>query len=92
MPVKPDENIYRLINKILFVNSQEDVVNVIDAEVKELKNQQTGNDYVNRFIENILVNLTLFNPMNKDARQWSNIHMARIHFNRIRKRLSVKVS
>lgn len=82
-----EESRIELINKILFAVSQDEVKSLIDATINTLE-QNNLNDYVIlRFSEKMIFNLELFNPMKKDAQQWSNIQIAKIIFNRIRNRL-----
>ena len=87
MPLSLDEYRCKLINKILFAASQEEVRRYCDAAMKGLEQQNVNGHIVIRFIYKIISELELFNPMNKNAQQWSNIRVARIQFNRIRNEL-----
>ena len=84
MPLSLDEYRCKLINKILFAASQEEVKRYCDAAMKGLELHNVNGHIVIRFIDKIISELELFNPMNKNAQQWSNIQLARIQFNRIR--------
>lgn len=74
----------KLITKILFAGSQEEVKRFIDTAIKALENNKVNGHIIARFVDKIIKELNLFNPMNKDAQQWSNITMGKILFNRIR--------
>jgi hypothetical protein len=73
-----------LINKIMFANSQEEVQQFIDASVKSMQQNDKDETIVSDFVDKISNELYQFNPMINDAKQWSNIKMARIVVNRIR--------
>jgi hypothetical protein len=73
----------KLINKILFANSREEVQRYCDAAVRSLVLHKVHGFVIARFIDRMISELRKFNPMNKNARQWSNITMARILFYRI---------
>jgi hypothetical protein len=73
----------KLINKILLANSQEEVIRFIDAAVKALEQNKINGHIISRFIEKTNSDIEGFSPMKKGAQQWSNIQMAKIHFNRI---------
>jgi len=90
MPLSLDEYRCKLINKILFASSQEEVKRFCDAAIKGLEQNKVNGHIVGRFVDEMISELKLFNPMNKDAQQWSNIQMARIHFNRIKQRTSAR--
>lgn len=86
MSILLDEFKTKLVNKILFATSQEDVKHFVDKAINEL--QEVDDHVVSGFIENIHIDLALFNPMTKDAQQWSNIKMAIILFNRFRNKIN----
>ena len=91
MPLSLEEYRTKLINKILFAASQEEVKRFIDTALKALKQNEVNGHIIARVIEKISSDLELFNPMQKDAQQWSNIKMARILFNRIKTKLNSPV-
>jgi len=74
----------KLINKILFAASQEDVKRFIVTALKALEQKKVNGHLVSRFIEKIISDLELFNPMKEESQQWRNIKLARILFNRIK--------
>ncbi len=87
MPLSLDEHRCKLINTILFAGSQEEVKRVCEAAIKELEKDKMNGHVIARFANKMTGELEQFNPMNKDAQQWSNITMARIYFNRIKQRV-----
>lgn len=88
MPLSLDEYRYKLINKILFAGSQEEVKRFCDVAMKGLEHHKVNGHIIARFVNKVINDLEQFNPMEKDAQQWSNIQMARIQFNRIKQQLS----
>ena len=53
------------------------------SEVTLVKWLKKDGDYVDR--DEMIAELEIFNPMDKDAQQWSNIHMARIVFKQVKR-------
>lgn len=88
MSLSLDEYRWQLINKILFSSSQEEVTRFCDEAIKELERNNVNAYIVVRFVDKVIFELEQFNPMKKDAQQWSNIKMAKILFRRIRKKLN----
>ena len=78
-----------LINKIFAAHSQEEVNELIDVAMKVLKHNKTEKYFIILFINTIVAQLELFNPMKKTAQQWSNISMAKILINRLQRGLEV---
>jgi len=74
----------KLINKILFAQSQDEVRRYVDASMKGLREHKVNGHLIARFVEKTMQDLSEFTPMNHDDRQWSNIKMARILFNRLK--------
>lgn len=87
MSLSLDEYRCKLINKILFAGSQEEVRRFCDAAMKDLEHHKVNGHIVARFVEKIIGELSQFNPMDKDAQQWSNLRMAKILFIRIKQRI-----
>jgi hypothetical protein len=81
----------KLVNKILFAGSQEEVKRFIDAAIKALEQNKVNGHIVDRFIEKITSDLEEFNPIRKEAQQWSNIQRAKILFFRIRNNLKTPI-
>ena len=88
MPLSLDEYRCKLLNKILYAVSQDEVKRFCDAAIKGLEDPKLNGHIAARFIENMISELEQFNPMDKDAQQWSNILMAKIQFNRIKQRIN----
>jgi hypothetical protein len=89
MPLSLDEYRCKLINKILFSSSQEEVIRFCDASIKGLEHHNVNAYIVVRFVDKVIIELEQFNPMKKDAQQWSNIKLAKILFKRIREKLNM---
>lgn len=77
----------KLIKKIMFSNSQEEVKRYINTAIKSLEQNNLNGHIVTRFVYKLTDELEMFSPMNKDAQQWSNIKMARICFNKLKQKL-----
>ena len=75
----------KLIAKIMLSNSQAEVKRYIDAAVKSLEQHKLHGHIILRFIDKMIAELKLFNPMDQDAQQWSNIHMARIVLKQVKR-------
>ena len=88
MSLSLDEYRCKLINKILFSSSQEEVTRFCDTAIKGLEHHNVNAYIVVRFVDKIIFELEQFNPMKKDAQQWSNIKVAKILFKRIRGKLN----
>lgn len=88
MSLSLDEYRVKLITKILFASSQEEVKRFLDTAMKALEQNKVNGHLVSRFIEKIISDLELFNPMKKEAQQWSNIKLAKILFNRVLQQLN----
>ena len=84
MPSSLDEYRCKLINAILLAGSQEEVTRFCDAAMKGLDHYNVYGRIVSGLVEKTINDLEQFNPIDKDAQQWSNIRIARIIFKRIR--------
>ena len=84
MPETIDNYRCKLINKILFADSQELVQRYIDVAVKGLKENNVDPYVINNFLEKIIENLEGFNPLDSNPQQWANIKMSKIIFNRLK--------
>lgn len=76
----------KLIAKIMLASSQDEVKRYIDTAMKSLEQHNLNGHIVTRFTEKMLDELESFSPMNKNAQQWSNIKMAGIYFNQIKRK------
>lgn len=79
----------KLIAKIMSASSQDEVKRYIDTAMKSLEQHNLNGHIVTRFTEKMLDELESFSPMNKNAQQLSNIKMAGICFNQIKRKLEV---
>ena len=76
----------KLISKIMLSNSQVEVKRFIDTAMTSLEKYKLNGFIIDRFVDKTIDELETFTPMNQEPQQWSNIRMARIVFNRIRKK------
>ncbi len=74
------------LKKILLAGSQKEVKQDLDVTINSLLAENQGADKIENFIAGLMDELELLSPMNKDAGQWSNIHMARVHLHQMRKK------
>lgn len=88
MSLSLEEYSAKLINNILMASSQVEVQRYIESAIKQLEKTNINGHIILRFVDKITAKIDLFNPMNKDAQQWSNISFAKILFNRIKVRLN----
>lgn len=78
----------KIVSKVLFAVSQEEVKECIDAAMKSMVTQKVNGHIVARFIDKALLHLKGFSPMDQNAQQWTNIKMAIILFNQLKLSLS----
>ncbi len=91
MPTSLDEFRRVLVRNILKAGSQEEVTTLVSAAVTSLEENGVNGHIILRFADKTIDQLDEFNAMRKDASQWSNIHMAKILFNRIKNRYVLSV-
>ena len=87
MPLALDEYRVKLINQVLFAKSQEEVKRLIEATIRSIEDSKVNDELVCHFLDDLISDLKLFNPMKKDAQQWSNIMLAKILLLRVRRRM-----
>jgi len=92
MTLTLNEYTAKLINKILFAASQDEVKRFIDAAMLALEKNNVNGHIIKRFLDKIISELDMFNPMDKKAKQWSNISTAKILLNRIKHKHNTSVS
>lgn len=85
MPILFNELSTSLLRAILEAGSQDDVKNLITQSLQQSNTRKMNPEELSLFIHKMIIHLEALNPMNKNERQWSNINMARIHFNHIRR-------
>jgi retron-type reverse transcriptase len=74
----------KLINKILFATSQEEVKRFVAAAMKGLQQHKVNGYVVARFINKMLQHLEEFKHSDHNAQQCNNIEMARISFSELK--------
>lgn len=87
MPISLNDSGKALINKILVAESQQEVKQCIDNLLGKMKQRNDSAANVAGFVDSTVHHLENLNPMDKDAMQWSNIKMARIHLQHIKRAL-----
>ena len=92
MSLSLEEYREELLNKILLAVSQDEVKIFIDTALKALEQNKINGHIISRFIEKMTRDLGSFDPMKKDAQQWSNIKIARILFIRMRNNLNETIN
>ncbi len=90
MALQLEEYRTELINKLLLAVSQEETKDLIDTVISKMQRHRVNNDMLCHFAEQVISELKLFNPMKKQAQQWSNIQLAKVLFNRIKKNVQAK--
>ena len=80
----------KLINKILFAGSEEEVRRFIDGAMKGLEQHKVNGHIVARFLDKVIGELENFNPTEKDTQQWSNIKRARVQFSQIKQKFETE--
>ena len=91
MPTSLDEFRLTLVRNILKASSQEEVTALVSVAVTSLEENSVNGYIILRFADKTIDQLEEFSAMRKDASQWSNIHMAKILFNRLKNRLLLSV-
>lgn len=76
---------HKLVSKILFAASQEEVKRYIDTAMKSMVTHKVNGHIIARFADKSLLHLKAFSPMDQDAQQWTNIKMAILLFNQIKR-------
>jgi hypothetical protein len=84
MRITLDDYRCKLINKILFASSQQQVTRFVETAMKSLQQHKIHGHVIARFVEKTIKNLEEFKPMDYNTQQWTNIHSARMHFYRFR--------
>ena len=83
MPLSSTQSHSEYLTKILSASSQEEVKHYLDTAIEIIKTQNPGVNKIDSFIKELMDELVLLSPINKDAEQWSNIKMARIYLHQI---------
>jgi hypothetical protein len=81
-----------LITKILFATTQAEVKEYVDVTVQKLQRRDLEGLTLSGFTDTMLEQLDVFSPMDETAQQWSNISVAKILFNRLKRDLEAPVN
>lgn len=81
-----------LITKILFAATQAEVEEYVDVTVQKLQRRGIEGLPLSNFTDTVLEQLEVFSPMDESAQQWSNISVAKILFNRLKRDLETPVN
>lgn len=92
MSITIDDYRCKLINKILFATSQDEVKRFIAAAMKGLQQHKVNGHIVARFIDKMLQHLEEFNHTDHNAQQCNNIKMARAGFSEIKTSIHAEVA
>ena len=92
MSITIDNYRCKLINKILFSGSTDEVRRFINAAMKSLEEHKVNGYIIVRFVNKMILDLEQFDPVNKNAMQCSNIEMAKTLFKRIKLRFEPEPS
>jgi hypothetical protein len=84
MSITIDDYRCKLINKILFATSQDEVKRFIAAAMKGLHQHKVNGHIVARFIDKMLQHLEDFNHTDHNAQQCNNIKLAKTGFSEIK--------
>lgn len=79
---------YKLVNKILFADSQEEVKKYINTAIKSMQTHKVNGHIIARFVDKGLLHLKEFSPMDFNAQQWTNIKMAILLLNQLKRSFS----
>lgn len=86
MSITIDDYRCKLINKILFSGSPDEVRRFINTAMKSLEEHKVNGYIIVRFVNKMILDLEQFDPANKNAMQCNNIEMAKTLFKRIKLR------
>lgn len=75
----------KLIDKILFARSEDEVRRFIEVAMKGLREHQVNGHLIARFVEKACHDLGSYIPETRNSQQWTNIDTARIQFNQLKK-------
>ncbi|MEP7142506.1 MAG: hypothetical protein ABI707_06535, partial [Ferruginibacter sp.] len=85
MSISLNEYRAELISNILVAGSQEEVKDLIGNSLENLERNKVTTENIAGFVDWNITYLEKLNPMNKEVMEWSNIQMARIYFQHIRR-------
>ena len=88
MALSLDDYRIKLINKILFAASQEEVKRYVDTAIKALQQRKVNGHIIARFVDKIISELDLFIPVKNTDQSCRNIIIAKLLFSGIKKQIS----
>jgi hypothetical protein len=74
----------KLINKILFARSEDEVKRFIRAAIRSLRMHKVNEHLIARFAEKTGQDLSAFKPFNPSDQQWANIKAAQTQFDQLK--------
>jgi len=83
MKITLDDYRCKLINKILFASSQEEVMRFVETAMKSLASHMVHGHVIARFVEKTIRNLEEFSATKENAQQRVNIQYAKMQFYKI---------
>jgi hypothetical protein len=78
-----DDFRHKLITKILFATSQDEVGRYCISSIRELETRQVYHQFIVRFLEKTITELANFSPRDQNSQQWSNIINAKVFCKRL---------
>jgi hypothetical protein len=84
-----DHQAHSAVDAILNASSQEEVKFYVDDMIQSMQQQLQDQREISLFSEKVMSRLQLFSPFQINSREWSNIKLAGILFNRVRQRYLV---
>ena len=86
MPRTLDDYRRKLIDKIVYSASPDDVRRFSNTAIRSLLDHKVHGYIIVRFIDKTINDLQQLNPLQKEERQWKNIALAIEHFNQFRRK------
>lgn len=84
-----EEQAFSTVDAILNAHSQEEVKSYVDNMIRSILQRTQNDQEISVFSENVMNRLQMFSPFQISSREWSNIKLAGILFNRVRQRYLV---
>ncbi len=84
-----EEQAFSTVDAILNAHSQEEVKSYVDNMIRSIRLRTQNDQEISVFSENVMNRLQMFSPFQISSREWSNIKLAGILFNRVRQRYLV---
>lgn len=84
-----EQQAFSTVDAILNAHSQEEVKSYVDNMIRSILQRTQNDQEISVFSENVMNRLQMFSPFQISSREWSNIKLAAILFNRVRQRYLV---